>query len=115
MSDDRTYRLIRRRPGGTGQERAIRDAFAAEDHRVTERELPVVVVPGGGRGLPSAAPPPRPPDLIERRRFGNVELIVEHRGDEVTIVVPGVVRLVGTRADALGMIDALAKSPTRPT
>lgn len=124
MSDDRTYRLIRRRPGGTGSETAIRDAFAAKENRVTERDLPVVVLPqgthpgvapGGTDALPRSTPPPRPPDLTERRRFGHVDLTIEHRGDEVTIVVPGVVRLVGSRSDALSMIEALAKSPTRPT
>lgn len=119
MSDDRTYRLIRRRPGGTGSESAIRDAFAAKDHRVTERDLPVVVLPAGTHPgvapeLPRSAPPPRAADVVERRRFGNVDLTIEHRGDEVTIVVPGVVRLVGSRSDALAMIEALAKSPTRP-
>lgn len=123
MSDDRTYRLIRRRPGGTGSETAIRDAFAAKDHRVTERDLPVVVLPagtqpgvapGGLDALPRSAPPPRPADLTERRRFGNVDLTIEHRGDEVTIIIPGVVRLVGSRGDALAMIEALAKSPARP-
>lgn len=119
MSDDRTYRLIRRRPGGTGSESAIRDAFAAKDHRVTERDLPVVVLPAGtqpgvSRELPSTAPPLRPPDLSERRRFGQVDITIEHRGDEVAIIVPGVVRLVGSRADAVAMIEALAKTPTRP-
>ena len=124
MSDDRTYRLIRRRPGGTGSENAIRDAFAAKENRVTERDLPVVVLPAGtqpgiGAGspgeLPRSVPPPRAPDLVERRRFGKVDLTIEHRGDEVTIVVPGVLRLVGSRGDALSMIEALAKSPVRPT
>lgn len=122
-SDDRTYRLIRRRPGGTGSENAIREAYAAKDHRVTERDLPVVVmpagthpgVPAGAPGeLPRSAPPPRPPDLVQKRRFGNVEVSIEHRGDEVSLVIPGVVRLVGSRADALAMIEALAKSPARP-
>jgi len=124
VSDDRTYRMIRRRPGGTGSENAIRDAFAAKENRVTERDLPVVVLPNGTHPgiaagtpgeLPRRAPPPRPADVVERRRFGNVDITIEHRGDEVTIVVPGVVRLVGTRGDALAMIEALAKSPTRPT
>lgn len=115
--------MIKRRPGGTGSENAIRDAFAAKDHRVTERDLPVVVLPAGthpgiGAGgpgeLPRSMPPPRPADVTERRRFGNVDVTIEHRGDEVTIVVPGVLRLVGTRTDALAMIEALAKSPVRP-
>ncbi len=117
VSDDRTYRMIKRRPGGTGSENAIRESFAEKDHRVTERDLPVVVVPAGtqpGNVLPRSAPAPRPPDLAERRRFGNVEVTIEHRGDEVSIIVPGVVRLVGSRADALAMIEALAKSPVRP-
>jgi hypothetical protein len=118
-SDDRTYRLIRRRPGGTGSENAIREAYAAKDHRVTERDLPVVVMPAGTHPgvppeLPRAAPPPRTADLVQKRRFGNVEVTIEHRGDEVSLVIPGVVRLVGSRADALAMIEALAKSPVRP-
>jgi hypothetical protein len=116
--------MIKRRPGGTGSENAIRDAFASKENRVTERDLPVVVLPAGtqpGLGaavpgeLPRRAPPPRPADVTERRRFGNVEVTIEHRGDEVTIIVPGVVRLVGTRGDALAMIEALAKTPSRPT
>ena len=113
VSDDRTYRLIRRKPGGTGPEGAIRDAFAAKDHRVTERDLPVVVVPAGTQpDLPRYAPAQqRPPDLIDKRRFGNVEVTIEHRGDEIAIVIPGVVRLTGTRADALAMIEALARTP----
>jgi hypothetical protein len=117
VSDDRTYRMIKRRPGGTGSEDVIRESFADQDHRVTERDLPVVVMPAGthpGNALPRSAPAPRPPDLVERRRFGNVEVTIEHRGDEVSIIVPGVVRLVGSRADALAMIEALAKSPIRP-
>ncbi len=116
VSDDRTYRMIRRKPGGTGPEHAIRDAFAAKDHRVTERDLPVVVVPAGTQPqLARAAPPPRPADVVERRRFGNVEVTIEHRGDEVSIIIPGVLRLAGSRADALAMIEALARSPVRPT
>lgn len=112
MADDRTYRLIRRKPGGTGPESAIRDAFAAKDHRVTERDLPVVVMPAGTQPeVPRYAPAPRPADFVDKRRFGNVELQIEHRGDEITIVIPGVVRLTGSRADALGMIEALARMP----
>jgi hypothetical protein len=133
VSDDRTYRLIRRKPGvGTGPETAIRDgfarhessrpdgrpegssrdAFAAKDHRVTERDLPVVVVPAGTQPeIPRYAPAPRPADLVDKRRFGNVEVTIEHRGDEISIVIPGVVRLTGTRADALSMIEALARTP----
>lgn len=116
MSDDRTYRLVRRKPGGTGAEGAIRDAFAAKDDRVTERDLPVVVKPAGTgtelpRFIPAATGTQRPPDLVEKRRFGNVEVTIEHRGDEISIVVPGVVRLSGSRADALAMIEALARTP----
>lgn len=116
VSDDRTYRLVRRKPGGTGSEGAIRDAFAAKDDRVTERDLPVVVKPAGTqpelpRFIPAATGTQRPPDLVEKRRFGNVEVTIEHRGDEIAIVVPGVVRLSGSRADALAMIEALARTP----
>jgi hypothetical protein len=112
VSDDRTYRLIRRKPGGTGSENVIRDAFAAKDDRVTERDLPVVVVPAGTQpDVPRLNPAPRPPDLVDKRRFGGVELTIEYRGDEITIVVPGVVRLTGSRTDALAMIEALARTP----
>lgn len=104
--------MIRRKPGGTGSEGVIRDAFAAKDDRVTERDMPVVVVPAGTQPeVPRLNPAPRPPDLIDKRRFGGVELTIEYRGDEITIVVPGVVRLTGTRADALSMIEALARTP----
>jgi hypothetical protein len=104
--------MIRRKPGGTGAEGAIRDAFAAKDDRVTERDMPVVVVPAGTQPeMPRYAPAPRAPDLVEKRRFGNVEVTIEHRGDEVAIVVPGVVRLTGSRSDAMAMIEALARTP----
>lgn len=112
VSDDRTYRLIRRKLGATGSEGAIRDAFSVKDDRVTERDIPVVVRPSGTQPeVPRLNPAPRPPDLVDKRRFGNVELNIEHRGDEITIVVPGVVRLTGSRADALSMIEALARTP----
>jgi hypothetical protein len=84
VSDDRTYRLIRRKSGATGPEGAIRDAFAAKDNRVTERDLPVVVVPAGTQQMPRYQAP-RPPDFVDKRRFGNVDITIEHRGDEIAI------------------------------
>ena len=77
-----------------------------------ELELLTEVVPAGTQPeVPRLNPAPRPPDLVDKRRFGAVELTIEYRGDEITIVVPGVVRLTGTRADALSMIEALARTP----
>lgn len=44
---------------------------------------------------------------IERRSFGDVEILIEHRGDEVTLIIPGAAPLVGTRTQVIALIAGL--------
>jgi hypothetical protein len=48
---------------------------------------------------------------VERRTFGGFEVVVEHRGDEVTVILPGAMRLVGSRDEAVDLIRALLGRP----
>jgi hypothetical protein len=43
--------------------------------------------------------------------YGDVELLVEHRGDEVSIVIPGALRLTAPRSQAMALVAALMKRP----
>lgn len=43
--------------------------------------------------------------------FGDVELTIEHRGDEVSLVIPGALRLRAPRAQAMALVAALMKRP----
>lgn len=43
--------------------------------------------------------------------FGDVELTIEHRGDEVQLVIPGALRLRAPRAQAMALVAALMKRP----
>lgn len=43
--------------------------------------------------------------------FGDVELIIEHRGDDVAIVIPGALRMKAPRAQAMALVAALMKRP----
>jgi hypothetical protein len=59
---------------------------------------------------PPLAPRRRPEGtgvVIERRTFAGIDIVIEHRGDEVTLVIPGAARLVGTRAEAMDLIAGL--------
>ncbi|HVK75657.1 MAG TPA: hypothetical protein VM734_20140 [Kofleriaceae bacterium] len=87
--------------------------------------------PGGSRaGVARLAPPPpglrdaasdvetdvvleiaEPGLVVEHRMFGGHELVVQHRGDEVTVILPGAVRLVGTRDEAIDLVRALLSKP----
>jgi hypothetical protein len=43
--------------------------------------------------------------------FGDVELLIEHQLDEVSIVIPGALRLTAPRAQAMALVAALMKRP----
>ena len=43
--------------------------------------------------------------------FGDLELTIEHRGNDVAIVIPGALRLTAPRAHAMALIAALIKRP----
>jgi len=77
---------------------------------VEDIELPPAFAAGSRTSL-------RPPELTAVRalnvavEFGDVELIVEHRGDDVSIVIPGALRMSAPRAQAMALIAALMKRP----
>jgi hypothetical protein len=49
--------------------------------------------------------------LSVKVEFGDVELTIEHRGDEVSLVIPGALRLRAPRAQAMALVAALMKRP----
>jgi hypothetical protein len=62
--------------------------------------------------------PGLPVPLIDANRtaavkveFGDFHLIIEQRGDEVAIVIPGALRLNAPRAQAMALVAALMKRP----
>lgn len=50
-----------------------------------------------------------PKVLTVKVEFGDVELTIEHRGDEVSLVIPGALRLRAPRAQAMALVAALMK------
>lgn len=61
---------------------------------------PGLPVPGGGARTNAL-----------KVEYGDVELLVEHRGDDVSIVIPGALRLTAPRAQAMALVAALMKRP----
>ncbi len=121
MADDDTRYSITRKP----QPRVTRaQVEAAREAALASRAAQV-------RPLPLQAqpePPPlelaqgsqvalRSPEVPASRaatlevEFGPVALTVEHLGDEVSIVIPGALRLTAPRAHAMALIAALMKRP----
>ncbi len=49
--------------------------------------------------------------IIERRYFGGYEVVIEHRGDQVAMILPGALRLVGNRDEAVDLVRALLGKP----
>lgn len=47
------------------------------------------------------------------RRFGGNEIVVEDHGDHIAIVLPGALRLVGTRDEAVALAAALLHTVER--
>jgi len=130
--DDSTqYRVTRRAAGRSATLRdVVTDPIEDPDERKTCRELPILLPDGSQTNvrrvarhevpvvdddeptppipvLPSLAAAHRRSATILRDRFGGVDIVVEHRGDEVTVVLPGSLRLIGTRAEAMRLIGLL--------
>lgn len=51
--------------------------------------------------------PPAVPLYVEKRSFGGYEIVIQHRGNEVTFILPGALRLVGTHDEAMALVRAL--------
>jgi hypothetical protein len=100
----------------------------APDAPVAQPRTPAEVLP------PIALPDPEPPSTVAygsrpalrvselsaqanartlsvKVEFGDVELTIEHRGDEVSLVIPGALRLRAPRAQAMALVAALMKRP----
>jgi hypothetical protein len=110
MSDDSQYRL------GRGQRTVIRDVVGPPSATAPERGIdrrPAVLAAGS---RPELRPPPASPDEkdgfgeldelaeptvdLQVAAFGGYEFLFEHAGDKVTLILPGVMRLVGTQREA---------------
>lgn len=124
MSDDTRYSITRKPTPRVTREELERARAAAGE---TAEAQPVAVAqvamssaptielprrtPGGSRpGLPVPGDPPGRPAAL-RVEYGDVELLVEHRGDDVSIVIPGALRLTAPRAQAMALVAALMKRP----
>lgn len=62
---------------------------------------------------PQALAPGREPPVTLPRRFGGVEIVVEDHGDHISVVLPGALRLVGTRDEAVALAAALLHTVER--
>lgn len=76
-------------------------------------ELPRRVASGSRPGLPvpSGTQSGAPRTQALKVEYGDVELLVEHRGDDVSIVIPGALRLTAPRSQAMALVAALMKRP----
>lgn len=94
----------------------VREAEAPSAPRVTAEVLPPIELPEpqlaqGSRPALKVAELAGPRVLSVRVEFGDVELTIEHRGDEVSLVIPGALRLRAPRSQAMALVAALMKRP----
>ena len=73
-------------------------------------ELPRRMAGGSRPGMPVPGSPTGRPTAL-KVEYGDVELLVEHRGDDVSIVIPGALRLTAPRSQAMALVAALMKRP----
>jgi hypothetical protein len=74
--------------------------------RAASGSRPGLPIPGGTQpGIGG------PRNSALRVEYGDVELLVEHRGDDVSIVIPGALRLTAPRSQAMALVAALMKRP----
>ena len=59
------------------------------------------------------APTPTEPPAVRMVSFGTTTLLLVPAGDRIALVIPGVVRVTGTREEALALAQALAAPPKR--
>ncbi|MBL8624974.1 MAG: hypothetical protein JNK64_26935 [Myxococcales bacterium] len=59
------------------------------------------------------APTPTEPPAARMVSFGTTTLLLVPAGDRIALVIPGVVRVTGTREEALALAQALAAPPKR--
>lgn len=64
-------------------------------------------------GSPTYIEPEEESVVTLPRRFGGTDVVVEDRGDHIAIVLPGALRLVGTRDEAVALAAALLHTVER--
>jgi hypothetical protein len=115
--DDTRYRIVQRRRSPT------RDGVTADgDKRTRARRSTSPALPSGlaSGTTPSSERLRRPnarlddePVVTLPRRFGGNDVVVEDHGDHIAIVLPGALRLVGTRDEAVALAAALLHTVER--
>jgi hypothetical protein len=112
--DDTRYRIVSRRRPPT------RDASVDGERRRSRRSTAVPAVPvlADGTAQPvervrRPLTPPRETVVTLPRRFGGTDVVVEDHGDHIAIVLPGALRLVGTRDEAVALAAALLHTVDR--
>jgi hypothetical protein len=116
--DDTRYRIVqRRRPptrdGGVGDGEKRTRA-----RRSTSPDMPSAIAsgtapPGERVRRPNAQIIDDEPVVTLPRRFGGTDIVVEDHGDHIAIVLPGALRLLGTRDEAVALAAALLHTVER--
>ncbi len=119
MADDDTrYRIVQRRRTPTREGVGEAGERKARARRNTAPALPSAIASGTA---PSAQRVRRAAVVVEEetsvvmmpRVFGGTELVVEDHGDHIAIVLPGALRMVGTRDEAVALAAALLHTVER--
>jgi hypothetical protein len=114
VSDSTRYSITRKGQPRVSREELDRSRKAAEveplvpsleTSRLAQGSRPSMDVPTMQRALQGL------PGTQVKVEFGDVELIIEHRLDEVSIILPGALRLTAPRAQAMALVAALMKRP----
>ncbi len=117
--DDTRYRMVTRRRPPTRDSAGPADGNArGRVRRPTTPAAPTAIAAGTAQPSeriirPPAQAPGREPAVTLPRRFGGVELVVEDHGDHIAVVLPGALRLLGTRDEAVALAAALLHTVER--
>jgi hypothetical protein len=116
--DDTRYRIVQRRRTPTRDGVSADGDKRARARRSTSPALPSAIASGTAPPAerlrrPNAQPIDDEVVVTLPRRFGGTELVVEDHGDHIAIVLPGALRLVGTRDEAVALAAALLHTVER--
>ena len=119
MADDDTrYRIVQRRRTATREGVDGGGERRARAKRSTAPAVPTAIASGTAPGeqrlkRPAVEQHDEVSVVMMPRVFGGTELVVEDHGDHIAIVLPGALRLVGTRDDAVALAAALLHTVER--
>jgi hypothetical protein len=116
VSDGSRYSITRK----PGPRMKTPEASGGETARTPAEVLPTIARPDeampeipplayGSRPAVRVHEAAGPKVLSVKVEFGDLELTIEHRGDEVSLVIPGALRLRAPRAQAMALVAALMK------